>query len=54
MDDNQTSFLEMVIFPTLIALLAIGWLAMGPGWQLAIDSSVSAKTWLDAFAIWYQ
>lgn len=54
MEDDQASFVELIVFPALIALLAIGWLAIGPGWQLLMESSVAAKTWLDTFAIWYQ
>jgi tetratricopeptide (TPR) repeat protein len=54
MDDDQSVFSQFLVFPVLIALLAIAWLTAGPGSQLLLESSTTAQSWLNVFADWYQ
>lgn len=54
MDDDQSSYFQILIFPILIAALAAAWFVVGPGSHsvVAIGSTIGER--LSAFADWYQ
>lgn len=54
MDDDQNSYLQILIFPILIAALAAAWFVVGPGWQSIAGLVEIPKVWIDLFATWYE
>lgn len=54
MDDNQSSYFQILVFPVLIAVVAAAWFVVGPGSQALAGLGELSKSWIDQFAVWYQ